>query len=153
MQNPCIIGIAGRRHSITLPARIGFKASVFGIFLQIEWRIRHDIIKLEFLVLVIGECGHGFISQMVRDTSDSQVHLCKSIGCRLRFLPIHIDGFSVSTVSLYKLCCLDKHTPGTTARVIYRSVKWFNKRGDKLYDRMWRIKLPFLFVCVNRERL
>ena len=153
MKNPRIVGIAGRRHSIALPPGIGFKTSVFGIFLQIERRIRHDIIKLEFLMLVIGECRHGSIAQMVGDASDSQVHLRKTIGCRFWFLPIHIDGFRISAVSLYELCSLNKHTSRTTTRVIDSPIKRFNKWGDKLYDRVWRIKFSFLFICVDGKSL
>ena len=34
-------------------------------------------------MLVIGESGDGSIAQMVRDASDSQIHFCKAICCRL----------------------------------------------------------------------
>ena len=104
-------------------------------------------------MLVIGESGYGSITQMVRDASDSQIHFCKAICCRFGFLPIHIDGFRVSTMSLYELRSLNKHASGTTARVIDRSIKRLNKRGNKLYDRMRRIKFSFLFVCVDGKSL
>ena len=78
-------------------------------------------------MLVIGESGDGSIAQMVRDASDSQIHFCKAICCRFGFLPIHIDGFRVSTMSLYELRSLNKHAPGTTTRVIDCPIKRFNK--------------------------
>ena len=124
MQNPCIIGIACWWHSISLPSYIIFKFTIISIPFEIERRISHNVIHLDILMLVIGESRYSSITQMVADTSNSQVHLCQTISGRLRFLTINIYCLSISPMCFNKFCCLNKHTSRATARVINCTIKW-----------------------------
>ena len=110
MENPCVVGIAGRRNAITFPAGGRLKFSILGIFLQIEWRICHDVVEFEVFMLVVGEGRYRFVSQMVGYTANSQIHLCQTIGRRFGFLPIHVDRFGVTAMCFNELGCLHEHT-------------------------------------------
>ena len=61
-------------------------------------------------MLVVGESGYSFVSQMVGYTADSKIHLCQTIGRRFGFLSIHVDRFGVAAMCFNKLGCLHEHT-------------------------------------------
>lgn len=49
------------RHNLSSGGRLKF--SILGIFLQIEWRICHDVVEFEVFMLVVGEGRYRFVSQ------------------------------------------------------------------------------------------
>ena len=97
MQNPCIVRITLRRHAIVCPARIIFKVGIVSAF-QIERRICHNIVEIEFLMLVIGKRGIVGCAEIVADTTQRKIHLSQTICGRFFLLTININ----STIAILK---------------------------------------------------
>ena len=75
VQNPAVVRVARRRHSVAFPARV-IEEFVFGTpRLLIERRVRHDKVSLQILVLVFGKGVGGFVAQVAGDATDGEVHL------------------------------------------------------------------------------
>ena len=90
---------------------------------------------------------------MIADATNSKIHLCQTIGSRLRLLSIYIHSLGIATMSLNKLGSLHKHTTRTTTWVIDSTIERFYEGRYQLYDAMRGIELTLFLVGIDRECL
>ena len=148
MKNPRIIGITLRRSGVVCPARVVFQIIIIPAF-QVERRICHDIVKIQTFVQVVGESGIAFRTQIMADATQSEVHLCQTIGGSLLLLSIYIDTTDVTLFGFHQVGALNEHTARTTAWVVQCAIKRLNNSSDKLNNIMRCIELTFLFRGIN----
>ena len=90
------------------------------------------------------------LSDVGRNATDGEVHARQLEGGVGVFLTINAHILLVAMVGLHKLHRLNKHTTGTTARVIECTVKGFNHSSDKLNNIMRSVKFSFFFRCIQK---
>ena len=132
MKNPCIVGIAFRWNEIisfviNLPSVVCKQLFTTSPFLQIKWRIGHNIIHLLSWMLVVCKCRSWHISQFTFNSSHGHIHLGKAISFRLDFLTINSNILFLSSMRLNHIGCLNEHTSRAAARVIYSAIVWLYK--------------------------
>ena len=119
--------------------------------LLIEWRIGHDEVCLERLVLVVMESVGFLLTEICRDASNGEVHLCKLV-CGLGvFLAVNGDIFLVAVVALNEFETLYEHTARTTARVINLALERLNHFGDEVDDALRSIEFSFTLTLGDCE--
>ena len=152
MQYPGIVRIALRRHAVVDPACV-VREPFLPPVLEIERRIRHDIVEIQPFMQVVFECGNARLAQIVADAAQGQIHLGQAQGRRFLFLPVHVDAADIPLARLDEIRTLDKHAARAAARIIERPVKGLNHRRDQLHRIMRRIELALLLRSVDGKLL
>ena len=153
MENPAIVSIAYRRYIITTPARIIQQFFLTTPALLVEWRICHNVIHFPTLMLVVRKRTCRMISQIIADSTNSKVHLAKTVGGRFTFLAINANRLCVTTMSLNHFHTLHEHTTRTASWVVDGTIVWLQNRSNEFYNTMRRIKFTLFLIRIDRERL
>ena len=109
MQNPSIVGVTLGRSSIIRPTRVIFQIAVIPSF-KVKRRIRHDVIKIQSFVQVVGKSRVTFFAKVMADTTQSKIHFCQAVGSRFFLLSVNIDTTDIPVFFSYKVGTLNKHT-------------------------------------------
>ena len=122
-----------------MPARVVLQFIVGTPTFLVKWRIGHNKVGLQVLVLVVVECVGSLFAKIAGYATNGKVHLCKLISGIGIFLSVNGDVTFVAMMSLYKLHTLHKHTPRSTAGVVYLATIRLYDFGNKVYDTLRRI--------------
>ena len=148
VKNPSIVGVALRRCIVVCPTRVILQVIIIPTF-QVERRIGHDIVEIQSLMQVVGESGIAFRTQIMTDATQSEVHLCQTIGGSLLLLSIDIDTTDVTLLGSYQISTLNEHTTRATTRIIKSAVERLYDGSNQLHYIVRRIKLALLFRGIN----
>ena len=143
MLQPCKVGVSSRRRSI-LPALIlcQFIRAPIG---EIERRICHDEICTHGRVQIFKKCVCRILSQIGINAANSKVHLCHLPSGCVGFLTINRDIINVPRMVFNELCALNKHTAGTTARIVYAPLKRLQNLNQRPNNTGRRIEFTAAF--------
>ena len=150
VQYPCVVGVALRRDGEIRPPRIILQMDVVPV-LEVEWRIRHDVVEVQSLVDVVLEGVLRFAPQVVAESAQRQIHLRQPPGGGFFFLTVDVHPADISLPRLDKFGTLDEHAARTAAGVVKRPVKRFDHGGDELDNVMRRIILALFLGRVDGE--
>ena len=148
MLNPRVVGVTGGGRT-KLPTHI-----VLQLFLspvgEVERRICHNKICFERRVEVIKESVCLIRPEVGVDTTDRHIHLCHLPSIGVALLTINRDFTTIAAVRLYKLCTLNEHTAGATARVIDTAVgKRFQNSDNGFNNAGWGIEFAALYTFIR----
>lgn len=90
-------------------------------------------------------------TQVARDATDSQIHLCQFVSGAGVFLSVNGNIFLVTVMAVHKLYRLDEHSAGTTARVINFALIRLNHFRQQVNHTLRRIELTPAFTLSSRE--
>ena len=90
---------------------------------------------------------------MVRNTSNSQVHLSKAVSCWVTFLTINIYGLDITSLCFYIFCTLNEHSTRSTARIVKSTIEWLNEGSNQLHNVVWGIELSIFLCRIYGKRL
>ena len=126
--NPCVVGIALRRHSV-LPAHVVGKAAGTPV-LHVERRICHDEVKLLRGMLVIAEGVAPAVAEVGVKSADGKVHVCHLPRIGIKLLTVYRHVAQVALMLLNELGTLHEHTARTAGRVIHPALKRLQHLDD-----------------------
>ena len=135
MLNPCIVGVACRRHSV-FPAHIIQKLFLIPRMIIERWIGKYKI-SFQGRVEVICKCIPMVWSKIGVYAANSHVHFRHFPCISVSLLSINRDCTTSSRMSLYKLCALNKHASRTATTIIHPTIikgfenfyKCFNHAG------------------------
>ena len=129
MQYPRIVSISHRRHNrITRShkARI-VRQSIFGSpAFEVKGRVRHYVVNGLVLVQVISKSRSVRITEVMGNSTNSEVHLTESPSVRIALLTDDRYFLPVAVMTVNEFQRLHEHTARTTAGVIYNAAVRLN---------------------------
>ena len=102
---------------------------------------------------VVCESGITLRPQMVADATQSEVHLCQTVGGGFLLLSIYIDTTDVALFGFYQVGTLNEHSSRATAWVVQCTVERFNNSCYQLHHIVWGIELAFFFGRIDSKLL
>ena len=152
MQYPRIVGIALGWQAVVCPTCIVAQLGTVPL-LEVEGRIRHDIVAGQAPVHILREGRSVALTQVVGDAPHSQVHLRQSVGGWILLLPVDIDLHDVALLLLDILSTLHKHPTRATARIVESAIERLNEGSDQLHNVMRRVELSLLLSGIHGKTL
>lgn len=70
---------------------------------------------------VVKKCRVCHTAKVMTDTSQSEIHFCKTVSCRLFLLPVNVNTADIAAFFSNKVGALNEHTARTAARVRCRT--------------------------------
>ena len=109
VENPGVVGIAGGRGVVAVPASVVDELVGTAPVLQVEGGIGHDVVGLEVGVLILEEGIGGDFAEVGREPAHGEVHLGQLVGGGGELLPVNRDVLGVAVVAFHKLERLHEH--------------------------------------------
>ena len=141
VENPGVVGIAGGRGVVAVPASVGGELVGGPPVLQVEGGIGHDVVGLEVGVLILEESIGGDFAEVGREPAHGEVHLGQLVGGGGHFLSVDGDVLGVAVVAFDKLERLHEHAARAAAGVVNLALVGLDHFGDQIDDALGGVEL------------
>ncbi len=141
VENPGVVGIAGGRGVVAVPASVVDEFVGAAPVLQVEGGIGHDVVGLEVGVLILEEGVGGDFAEVGGEPAHGEVHLGQLVGGGGELLPVDGDVFLAAVVAFDKLDGLDEHAAGAAAGVVDLAFVGLDHFGDEIDDALGGVEL------------
>ena len=141
VENPSVVGIAGGRGVVAVPASVVDEFVGSAPVLQIEGGIGHDVVGLEVGVLILEEGIGGDFAEVGGEPAHGEVHLGQLVGGGGELLPVDGDVLLASVVAFDKFDGLDEHAAGAAAGVVDFAFVGLDHLGDEIDDALRGVEL------------
>ena len=141
VQNPGVVGIAGGRGVVAVPAGVAAELVGTAPVLQVERGIGHDVVGLEVGVLILEEGVGGDFAEVGGEPAHREVHLGELVGGGGELLSVNRDVLGVAVVAFDELERLHEHAAGATAGVVDFAFVGLNHFGDEIDHALGSVEL------------
>lgn len=141
VENPGVVGIAGGRGVVAVPASVVPEFVGAAPVLQVEGGISHDVVGLEVGVLILEEGIGGDFPEVGGEPAHREVHLGQLVGGGGELLPVDGDVLGVAVVAFDEFERLHEHAAGATAGVVDLALVGLDHFGDEIDDALWGVEL------------
>ena len=141
VENPGVVGIAGGRGVVAVPASVVDEFVGAAPVLQVEGGIGHDVVGLEVGVLILEEGIGGDVPEVGGEPAHGEVHLGQLVGGGGELLPVDRDVLLAAVVAFDKFDRLDEHAAGAAARIINLAFVGLDHFGDEIDDALGGVEL------------
>ena len=141
MENPSVVGIAGGRGLVAVPASVVDEFVGAAPVLQVEGGIGHDVVGLEVGVLILEKGVGGDFTEVGGEPAHGEVHLGQLVGGGGELLPVDGDVLLVAVVAFDKLDGLHEHAARAAAGVVDFAPVGLDHFGDEIDDALGGVEL------------
>ena len=141
VENPGVVGIAGGRGVVAVPACVVDELVGAAPVLQVEGGIGHDVVGLEVGVLILEEGIGGDFAEVGGEPAHGEVHLGQLVGGGGELLPVDGDVLGAAVVAFDKLDRLHEHAAGAAAGVVDLAFVGLDHFGDEIDDALGGVEL------------
>ena len=141
VEYPGVVGIAGGRGVVAVPASVVDEFVGAAPVLQVEGGIGHDVVGLEVGVLILEEGVGGDFAEVGGEPAHGEVHLGQLVGGGGELLPVDGDVLFAAVVAFDKLDGLDEHAAGAAAGVVDLAFVGLDHFGDEIDDALGGVEL------------
>lgn len=141
VENPGVVGIAGGRGVVAVPASVVDELVGGPPVAQVEGRIGHDVVGLEVGVLILEEGIGGDFAEVGRESAHGEVHLGQLVGGGGELLPVNRDVLGVAVVAFDKLERLHEHAARAATGVVDLALVGLDHFGDEIDDALRGVEL------------